>query len=66
MKNTVRYEYKVVNEGFPIYRSDPDIEQYERRLLTELGNLSADGWEVVSAIAADRPFRVLLRREVKP
>ena len=58
MKNTVRYEYKIVNER--------NYSPTEPPLTTELSDLSAEGWEVVSAVPNGHFFRVLLRREVKP
>ena len=59
MKNTVRYEYKIVSER--------DYSPTETPLTTELSDLSAEGWEVVAAVPnGNHSFRVLLRREVKP
>ena len=58
MKNTVRYEYKIVNER--------NYSPTEPPLTTELSDLSAEGWEVVAAVPNGNSFRVLLRREVKP
>lgn len=65
MNNDARYEYKIEAE----WRQDfpPGFKgTKEDRLAMRLGELSAEGWEVVSTVGSDGGFRVLLRRKVKP
>lgn len=64
MKKPVRYEHKVVNETLVGGIYDP--VKCEAQMLNTLNQLSAEGWEVISASLLENTFfRVLLRREIE-